>query len=588
MIRAREMVVFCAFGLALGATGCDAVNSCAGQGSSGGTIVSDASWQCTNAPYVVDRDLVIGGGATLTIAPGVTVEVANEAAIVVGRDEAGGAIVADGTEAPIRFTSTASVGEPGQWGGIVVGPHATEAVFRGVTIEYGGDRVTDGTTASRTALLVSSSAEIVDSTVRASAGHGIAFTEAGRASAFSGNTFADNFRESVAIHGNHLGSLSGPNRFDAGDRVRVEGDVVDTSAVWTNVGVPYHVVDDLRVEGDTEPAEITIQNRARFEFAPQTSLLVGHGGPGGVTVRGTSIQPIVFTSDQETPAPGDWQGVQLDRETTTAVFEHVEFRYAGEAQSIASVRSSAALTILGGPPTTILECGFYDSEGHALFLSADGRIGEYDQNDFDGNLLTAIRTAPNAVGSLAATNALAGIDQLWIDGGVIEESATWSKTGVPYWIHGDIWVRGDDDPVLTLAPGIVVFLERQTSLVIGGDAPGTLVAEGTKNEPIVLTSPQYPATPGDWEGLMIDRGATASLNRVALSYCGAPSDAGSRPIEACLGIAGTQATVQNCAFSYSANHGVELEQGGTLFDPLVFSNTFEEIEGLSFHQETGY
>jgi hypothetical protein len=78
----------------------------------GGNVNSDAFLILANSPYRVARDVVIDGGATLTIEPGVAVRFDQNTAII-AHD---GGVMARGTEeAPILFTASAASPAPGYY-----------------------------------------------------------------------------------------------------------------------------------------------------------------------------------------------------------------------------------------------------------------------------------------------------------------------------------------------------------------------------------------------------------------------------------------------------------------------------------------
>lgn len=72
-----------------------------------------------------------------------------------------------------------------------------------------------------------------------------------------------------------------------------------------------------------------------------------------------------------------------------------------------------------------------------------------------------------------------------------------------YLIRGQVFVR--DGQTLTIEPGTVVLGEKSTKGTLVIDRGGKIIAEGTVNEPIVMTSnlPAGSRDRGDWGGLVI-------------------------------------------------------------------------------------
>jgi len=82
----------------------------------GGTVTADAYLLLSNSPYRVAKNLVVDGGATLFVQPGVTLHFDQKTSVVV---EDGG-IMARGTpEHPIVFTAGAATPAPGFYAGAI-------------------------------------------------------------------------------------------------------------------------------------------------------------------------------------------------------------------------------------------------------------------------------------------------------------------------------------------------------------------------------------------------------------------------------------------------------------------------------------
>lgn len=77
------------------------------------------------------------------------------------------------------------------------------------------------------------------------------------------------------------------------------------------------------------------------------------------------------------------------------------------------------------------------------------------------------------------------------------------KKGNRYLIRGQVFVKAGR--ILTLEPGTVLFGEKSTKGTLIIDKGGKIIAEGTVNEPIVMTSNQRAESRdrGDWGGLVI-------------------------------------------------------------------------------------
>lgn len=72
-----------------------------------------------------------------------------------------------------------------------------------------------------------------------------------------------------------------------------------------------------------------------------------------------------------------------------------------------------------------------------------------------------------------------------------------------YLLMGQVFVR--DGQVLTIEPGTVIFGDKRTRATLIIDKGGKIIADGTREKPIVFTSAQEPGVRdrGDWGGLVI-------------------------------------------------------------------------------------
>ncbi|MCH8557227.1 MAG: hypothetical protein LAT84_05375 [Balneolia bacterium] len=72
-----------------------------------------------------------------------------------------------------------------------------------------------------------------------------------------------------------------------------------------------------------------------------------------------------------------------------------------------------------------------------------------------------------------------------------------------YLLKGQVFVR--DGRTLTIQPGTVIFGDKRTRATLVIDKGGTIIADGTRENPIVFTSAQEPGVRdrGDWGGLVI-------------------------------------------------------------------------------------
>lgn len=99
----------------------------------GGPILADTTWTLAGSPYIVTQSIIVGGNATLTIQPGVTVKFNSGRGMIVGDGAWGiGTLRAIGTaDQKITFTSNTNPGQPGQWLHIFFTNFCIDAAFDG-------------------------------------------------------------------------------------------------------------------------------------------------------------------------------------------------------------------------------------------------------------------------------------------------------------------------------------------------------------------------------------------------------------------------------------------------------------------------
>ena len=143
-LRASPFIVFLQK-LALCASGLFLAGSALAQTNVGGALTVDTQWVVEQSPYVVQSNVSVNNGATLTIEPGVTVYMAPNTGLTVQS----GVVKALGrAELPIRVLSERSLsaqnGAPGDWGQWVFSPGAVNTRLEHVQFEHGSGLVVQG------------------------------------------------------------------------------------------------------------------------------------------------------------------------------------------------------------------------------------------------------------------------------------------------------------------------------------------------------------------------------------------------------------------------------------------------------------
>jgi len=363
-----------------------------------GHINSDETWTGEGVgciDYVVADMYEVR--ATLTIEPGTAVAFQQDAGLIL---EAGGAVVADGTQAdPILLTGTEQV--RGWWGGIDIRrSERQENLFNHVTIEYGGQddpfnqydpgfalKVGGPAAASGTQDTSQRFATITNTTLRGSAGYGL-FIRANAQVHFAGNTLTDNALGAARMPLHVTGVLDEASDFSGNDVeiiMLTHYAAGDVELVHPGQGVRYRMG---RPGNDPTRARISAQGTLTIapgtilEFTERSDLTIPESGT--LISEGTDSEPVVFTGLEGTE--GFWGGITLDGSSGNSI-RYTTVEYGGHfAGANVGVESGASATITD----SILRyagTNQFGSYGYGLRVTASSSVNAdaCEVNTFVGN-----------------------------------------------------------------------------------------------------------------------------------------------------------------------------------------------------------
>ncbi len=373
-----------------GGSGGGATGGSSGGGTGGGgspcylglaDISADTTW---SGDLTVDCRVIVREGATLTVAEGTTLRLG------AGTFDVYGSLAVEGTTAhPVSFVRAGT--QP--WGPLLFqsgyGTRTRTLSLKHATLTGAGDPAAVETSTTMGAALVQEATDtpvyVQDLTVDGASGVGLAMRGAFAAGS-SALTVKGSGSYAMFVTFQHLGTVpSGTYAANAKPAILTgtawrspfsESTRITTDATIKKLDVPYVVgtgaFDSSLVISTVQSGPptfttiplVTIEAGVEVRFSKvksttgrQTRLNIDSApdnGPwkalGALKALGTAASPIVFTSNEPTPAPGDWATIALEQLDPRTSLDHVVIAYAGANAGALGACATGAPTTGGGSP----------------------------------------------------------------------------------------------------------------------------------------------------------------------------------------------------------------------------------------------
>ena len=280
------------------------------------------------------------------------------------------------------------------------------------------------------------------------------------------------------------------------------GFLVNENTTWTLANSPYIINHTIQIiEGVTltiEPGVVVKHNDEEYDnmFLVQGTLLA----------QGTDEQPIIFTTlnDNVYPTPGDdddngselqhagfqsWKSIVIAQSSgSSSIFTYCKFRYGGS-----SLHDAGSVVCQGSSPT-IDHCHFYWSNIGLEVASGSNPI--VTNTLFESSQREPIRLSYDAATIDFSTNTLSSTEYNGIQ--LISEEVGTGNYTLPaltfaniayaaYMVNAPLTIAMGD--TLTIEPGVIIkygnYYGTQADLML---VNGTVIAEGTSEQPIIFTS----------------------------------------------------------------------------------------------------
>jgi|GEM_PF-1078754 len=488
----------------------------------GGNIAVNTTWNTAGSPYIVDSDITVAADVTLTVSPGVTVQVTQYRFIKIL-----GTLNAQGAEAA-RITFTGVTETPGWWNSVYI-QDAGSAILDHCDIGYGG--YWENVNLFKTG---SGSLSVTNSSFHHCTGNGLRITGSSGTQTLANNSFSNN------NYGARIGvgmSFDDPNAtFVANNRdLYADGGDITTNVVW-NLPSVY----SLYMAGSSTVqvgASLTVKPGTIVKMAQYSYLAV----LGTLTAAGTASAPVYFTDDRDdsvggdgnhdldasAPSPGWWNCIHV-RDAGSASLEHTTVSYGGYWENLCLWKQGTGNLSLVGSTVSRSTGNGLEIEGstgaHTLSSSAFGNNAgaglvltnsQADVSDctFSSNAYGVWQTPSNFI-DYAANSFSGNSYAVGVAGGNITGDVTWGpgQGDNTFFVNGSLYL--DAGSTLDLLPGTTVKFGQYNTFQVNG----TLTALGTEALPIAFTGSTE--NPGWWNSVYVQGAGAANLDHCDIGYGG--------------------------------------------------------------------
>ncbi|MCK4660142.1 MAG: S8 family serine peptidase, partial [Phycisphaerae bacterium] len=418
--------------------------------------------------------------------------------------------------------------------------------------------------------------------------------------AYSGNTFAGNGYQAIAVQGTLVGDV-----------------------VWEKVQeLAYLVLNDVTIpEGMvlTIDPGVVVKFQAVDTNSGSSSYYYRHDlfVNGTLDLRSTAAEKVVFTSsrddayggdtngdgDASSPGRENWGAIRYQGSAANVLHDAV-IRYGGVGYSRYGSRYDTQMVwIKSGAPVTIQDCEIGQAYQKAVLIEAGSDV------TLTGNTITH-STYPIYQG---ISDPVYGFNTITdntfnaiVVGGTLTGDVLWEEVPtVPYMLAADVTIPVD--VTLTIDPGVVVKFQAvdtnsgSSSYYYRHDlfVSGTLDLRSTAAEKVIFTSSRDDAYGGDtngdgdasspgrenWGAIRYQGSAANVLHDAVIRYGGVGySRYGSRYDTQMVWVkSGASVTIQDCEIEQAYQTAVLLEAGSdaTLMDNTITYSTYPIYQGVS-------
>lgn len=272
--------------------------------------------------------------------------------------------------------------------------------------------------------------------------------------------------------------------------------------------LPELIDEDTTVSGCVILDETVVDGEAELTIEAGTTILVRAGGylsisrfsaasenGATLTAQGAAEKPIVFTSIEDDPRPGDWGCVFLGADAEASEMEHMVLEYGGAPCGAVGTGPESAL-VVSAPVRTVREVTARSSAGHGMIVEQDATVQVFESNHFSDNELPSLALDANQLVSLGEGSTFADEnDYIEVSSSGMNRDGTIVAQEVPYrFVAGATVGTAGAQPEITVSAGTRFELSGASFIVQAGN----LLIEGDADDPVVFTSSADSPAAGDW------------------------------------------------------------------------------------------
>jgi len=348
-------------------------------------------------------------------------------------------------------------------------------------------------------------------------------------------------------------------------------------------------------------SEVTIESGVTVKAQPGATIKVTKMIVNGtLNGEGTAESPVLFTSSNLFPSPGNWKDIVFNSGSGGSTLEYTEVRYAGSTLDMPAIeiKSGASPTITHSTVKDSKYTGIRVTEGGSPVISyntlrSNGNHGVYylagssdtgkvnihdnlaESNSFNGIAVSIVGsgvTSTSLGGNELIKNGHEGlsyggpdippdIDENTLSGnkyeyeniqGTLIQSATWEDRGYPLYLSSEVTIASS--ATLTLDAGMTVTPYSTSKIVVNG----TLNTEGTAESPVRFTSTKASPAAGDWKNIVFNSGSGGVLNYAEVRYGGSGLDMAAIEVKG-----GASPMISHSTASNNKYSGIKVTEGGS-------------------------